>query len=138
MDQNLKLLISISALYTRVSKAVEKKLSIHGVSFSEFLVMHQLAQTHLKIMRRIDLAEAIGLSASGVTRLLNPMEKLNIVKKEASARDARVSFVKLTDTGENLYIDVLQSVKETTDLLFESLQTDQIKNFLNIISTIKG
>lgn len=50
-------------------------------------------------MRRIDLADSVGLSPSAVTRLLAPMEKPGLVEKEANPRDARVSLVKLSTAG---------------------------------------
>ena len=71
----MKLVMSLSALHSKMLKRLESQLSIHGISFTEFLVMYQLNQAPGNTMRRIELAENIGLSASGVTRLLAPMEK---------------------------------------------------------------
>lgn len=51
-------------------------------------------------MRRIDLAEKIGLTASGVTRILLPMEKIGLVSREINERDARVSYVLLASGGK--------------------------------------
>ena len=65
----------LAELQNRLLKRVDQYLSVHGISFSEFLVLYHLSQAPNMTMRRIDLAECIGLTASGVTRLLNPMEK---------------------------------------------------------------
>jgi DNA-binding MarR family transcriptional regulator len=51
-------------------------------------------------MRRGDLAEKLGLTASGVTRLLLPMEKIGLVRREADKSDARVSYVVLGAGGK--------------------------------------
>ena len=67
-------------------------------------------------MRRIDLAESIGLTASGVTRLLAPMEKIGLVKREANAADARVSFVTLSKGGK----DMLEHSLENAEALAQS------------------
>ena len=86
----MKLVIELSALHSSVLKRIESQLSIHGISFTEFLVMHRLSAAPSKTLRRIDLAESVGLSASGVTRVLKPMEKIHLVEKESNPRDARV------------------------------------------------
>ncbi len=138
MSETLKLLFEVSALYTRMSREVEKKFSIHGVSFAEFLVMHHLAQHASKTMRRIDLAEAVGMSASGITRMLAPLEKLGIVEKELSPRDARVSFVRLSGAGEALYNDVLQSAAEVADTVFGALGDKRAQSLLKTVAVIKG
>ena len=50
-------------------------------------------------LRRVDLAERLAMSASSVTRLLAPLEKLGLVTREKHARDARVAFAALTPAG---------------------------------------
>ena len=47
-----------------------------GLGFSEFLILYYLGQTKEQKLRRVDLAEKISMTASGVTRLLLPMEKV--------------------------------------------------------------
>jgi DNA-binding MarR family transcriptional regulator len=51
------------------------------------------------MMRRVDLAEKVLLTASGITRLLEGLERAGYVCKETCASDARVSYAKLTDEG---------------------------------------
>ena len=79
------------------------RLSIHGIGFNDFMILYLLRQAAGERMRRIDLAEKIGLTASGVTRMLLPLEKMGLIKREASERDARVSYVALTPTGNRLF-----------------------------------
>jgi DNA-binding MarR family transcriptional regulator len=73
---------------------------VHGLGYVEFMVLYQLSRSPDGCMRRVDLAKAIGRTASGVTRLLRPMEKIGLVAKLRSDRDARVSLVTLTRSGE--------------------------------------
>lgn len=136
MDKNLDLVFKISNLHTKMIKTLDSQLSIHGLTFSEFFVMYHLNSTPTKTMRRIDIAQKVGMSASGVTRLLNPMEKLKIVEKESSQRDARVSFVKLTQAGEEVFNDALKSVSFTARELFEDLYSFDISKLLDILKKI--
>lgn len=123
MSQKLKFIFELSSLYTKVFKTIDRRLSVHGITFTEFFVMYELYNAPTKSMRRIDIAESVGMSASGITRVLNPMEKLKIVEKEVNARDARVSLVKLTDAGAELLENALKTVEESAEELFGSLGT---------------
>ncbi len=50
-------------------------------------------------MRRVDLAQSVVLTASGITRLLDGLETAGFVEKATCASDARVSYAKLTEAG---------------------------------------
>ena len=50
-------------------------------------------------MRRVDLADRLILTASGVTRLLDGLEQAGYVDRESCASDRRVTYAVLTETG---------------------------------------
>ena len=50
-------------------------------------------------MRRVDLADQVFLSASGVTRLLDGLERQGFVERAACASDRRVVYAVLSDAG---------------------------------------
>ena len=111
---SLKLLLNIATVQAVLSRRFDGKLGSLGLT--EFLILVQLAHATDQKMRRIDLAESIGLTASGVTRLLAPMEKIGLVKREANAADARVSFVTLSKGGK----DMLEHSLENAEALAQS------------------
>ncbi len=133
----MKLVIELSALHSSVLKRIESQLSIHGISFTEFLVMHRLSAAPSKTLRRIDLAESVGLSASGVTRVLKPMEKIHLVEKESNPRDARVSLVKLSRPGEVVYQDAFTSVEQSAESLAKALTQKQLASVLELLAALK-
>lgn len=95
-----ELLITLWLASERLSARADHSLgAVHGIACVEFMVLYQLALAPAQGIRRIDLARAVGRSASGVTRLLRPMEKIGLVRRGHSERDARVSLVALTDAG---------------------------------------
>lgn len=65
-------------LNTKLQKNVDNHLSLYGISFNEYMIMPQLMLATNHTSLRIELAEQIGLSASGVTRVLAPMEKTSL------------------------------------------------------------
>ena len=133
---NGNILISQALLQAKHLKQIENQLSVHGISFSEFLVMHHLNNAPNKTMRRIDLAENVCLSASGVTRLLNPMEKMKLVQKEINPRDARVSLVMLSERGEQVYYEAVISFEQSADSILKPLNENQIMSLSELTNAL--
>ena len=98
--------------------------------------MHHLYCSSLKTMRRIELAECVGITASGVTRLIAPMEKNNIVQKETNPRDARQSLVKLSATGERLYKEASVSFEHRAKIALEPLSHNQLEKLCDLLSKL--
>jgi len=121
------LFLQFVQLGNRMLKKMDGQLSFHGVSFTEYQVLHQLSKAERETMTRIELARSVGLSASGVTRLIAPMEKLGLVEKESHPRDARISLVKLSKAGKKVCKDTSTTVSETALGVFDSLTAVQQK-----------
>jgi len=122
-----------------ISKKIENSLgSIHGIGLTEYMVLHNLVNAPNKVLRRIDLAESVGRTASGVTRMLMPMEKLGLINKEASLRDARASLVKITSVGEQIFNDASSTLNQKSEQLLDRLDRKQIDTFLNLLNLIQG
>ena len=108
INPSLDLLIRLARFQATVNRKFDK-LSIHGLGMNDLLIMHALQQAPMEKLRRVDLAEKIGVTASGITRLLLPMEKIGWVAREAGERDARVTYAVLTKAGKQLYKDAVKS-----------------------------
>ena len=103
----------------RVQAQITREFDRHGGPFgwTGFQVLYYLSAAPDKRMRRIDLADKLALTASGITRMLLPMEKIGLVQREACAGDARVSFVKLTAAGARQLSECMEDVELLSDEL---------------------
>src|SRR6516225_1486979 len=79
--------------------------AFHGIGFSDFAAMHHLAEAPGGRLRRVDLAQRLALTPSGVTRLLAPLERRGIVTREQDGSDARATYAVLTRSGKALVKD---------------------------------
>ena len=91
--------------FLRAHAAITRELSAqlqreHGLTLNDYEVLLHLSRADGGRMRRVDLAERVVLTASGITRLLEGLERVGYVCKETCASDARVSYAKLTETGQ--------------------------------------
>jgi DNA-binding MarR family transcriptional regulator len=71
----------------------------HGLTINDYEVLLHLARAEDRQLRRVDLAERLILTASGVTRLLDGLESAGYVAKGRCESDARVTYAVLTDAG---------------------------------------
>ena len=136
MKNTNELIFSISQIHSKMQGIIDGQLSYHGLSFSEYLVIHHLSNAPSQCMRRIDLASKVGLTASGITRMLNPMEKSGIVQKETNSRDARVSLVKLTTAGKRLYKETTPGLEQASEILFKHLSEKQRNQLAEIFDKL--
>ncbi len=104
----------------RASGTLERRLNgslsmVKGITMSEYQLLDALRQQHKATATRVDLAAAVHLSPSGVTRALKPLEKMGFVTTSKDARDARRSLATLTEQGHELVADAAGVVNDTID-----------------------
>ena len=71
----------------------------HGLTINDYEVLLHLSHAEDRRLRRIDLAERVLLTPSGITRLLEGLERSGYVERASCASDARVTYAQLTDDG---------------------------------------
>ena len=74
-------------------------LADHGLTQNDFEVLAQLSRAPDWRLRRVDLAERLLLTPSGITRLLDGLERAGLVEKATCDSDARVTYAVLTEPG---------------------------------------
>lgn len=128
INSSVEFFINSAKFQTKLTRRLDCYLG--GIGFNEFIILYHLSQSEEQKMRRIDLAEKIGLTASGVTRLLLPMEKIGLIKRESNPRDARVSYVVITSAGKTK----LAEERIRAEALFKELIPSQITKKIEELS----
>jgi DNA-binding MarR family transcriptional regulator len=90
--------------FLRAHAAVTRALNAdlvgeHGITLSDYEVLLRLAYAPDRRLRRVDLAGSVFLTASGITRLLDGLERSGFVRKASCESDRRVVYAELTDEG---------------------------------------
>ena len=136
--QPLKLFLNLTTVQALITKRFDSKLSSHGISLNEFLILFHLGEAPDEKMRRVDLAEKIGLTASGITRMLTPLEKLGMVKREANSRHARVSYVKLANAGKRVLTEATATAEGLADQILASVKTKKLDEISKMLLEMGG
>lgn len=136
MKQNIDFFMNIAKFYSILSKSLEGKLN--WIWFNDFIVLYHLNNAPENKLKRIELAEKVWLTASGVTRLLLPMEKIGLITKESNPNDARVSFVILAPGWKTKLDEALERIDLFTSDIISKDSSVKINDMNKLISEIWG
>jgi DNA-binding MarR family transcriptional regulator len=128
--------------YLRSHAAIIRQLNVdllngHGLTLNDYEVLLHLSSADDGMMRRVDLAESVLLTASGITRLLDGLERAGFVEKARCDSDARVSYAKLTDAGRDKLREASDTHLAGIDELFTSRYSeDELAEFAAFLSRL--
>ena len=109
-------------------------LADHGLTINDYEVLILLSRADGGRMRRVDLADELLLTASGVTRLLDRLERAGWVDRATCSSDRRVVYAELTDVGraklEEASGSHLSAVREYFERRYSEAELRQLAELL--------
>jgi DNA-binding MarR family transcriptional regulator len=117
--------------------ALDSDLAARGTSLGDYQVLVFLSETEDRSMRMCDLADALQLSPSGLTRRLDGLVQSGLVVRESSDRDRRVMLATLTADGlATLKRVAPHHVASVREHIFDHLNKTQVAALDSIFSSI--
>ena len=114
-------------------------LAEHGLTINDYECLLLLSREETLSLRRIDLASKLLLTASGVTRMLDGLEREGLVEKGSCASDARVTYAVLTEKGrEKLESAQCSHVAAIAALFEERFSPAELATLTELLSRLPG
>jgi DNA-binding MarR family transcriptional regulator len=130
-------LLRAHAALTRELNA--RLLTDHGLSITDYQCLLALAHAEHGSLRRVDLAEHLALTPSGVTRLLDGLERDGWVTKGTCESDARVTYAVLTDEGrERLEVAGRSHVAQVRELIEDQFSEEELDTLVDLLGRLPG
>jgi DNA-binding MarR family transcriptional regulator len=128
-ETEIRTWIRFLATHSAITRELEARLmGTHGLTLSDYDVLVQLARAPERKLRNIDVAKAVVLTRSGVTRLVDGLEKDGLVRRSSCDSDKRGTFVEITDDGlARLREAALTQVDGVRELFVERLGKDGVE-----------
>ena len=132
--------VSLLRAHAAATRQLNAQLSAdHSLTISDFEVLLRLGQAPDRRLRRVDLAGELLLTASGMTRLLDGLERAGYVDRASCPGDRRVVHAVLTDAG----LDKLRQAAEThfaqVDGLFRArFEDDELDELTALLARLGG
>jgi DNA-binding MarR family transcriptional regulator len=111
----------------------------HGLTINEYEALLLLSRADNHHMRRVDLADSLQLTPSGVTRMLDGLRERGLVDKAECPNDARVTYAVLTDAGAAKFREASCShVAAIRALLEERFSASEIETLAELLGRLPG
>jgi len=120
-----------------MTAAMETDLVPFGLTMGDYEVLVRLSEADDRRMRMCDLATALQLSPSGLTRRLDGLVSEGFVERVANPADRRVMFAALTSKGQAKLAEAAPDhVASVRNRFFKGLTRDQIGELGTIFETV--
>ena len=109
-DPRLTAIGLLAEAYTGLMNRLAAQLEEHRLSAVEFEVLMRLARSPGERLRMTNLAAQTSLSTSGVTRVVDRMDRDGLVRREPCVDDRRSFLTRVAVVGSVLTVDPLQFI----------------------------
>jgi DNA-binding MarR family transcriptional regulator len=111
----------------------------HGLSVNAYEALYLLSRADGLRMKRVELARRLGLTPSGVTRLLEGLEGAGLVDRAACDADLRVTYAQLTHAGEEkLRAASCSHVAAIRELMESHLTDSELEGLAGTLAKLPG
>jgi DNA-binding MarR family transcriptional regulator len=130
-DERITAIGLLNEMFAGLTMQFAAQLGEHGLALVEFEVLLRLARSPERQLRMTDLSTQTSLTTSGVTRVVDRLERDGLVCRTACPTDRRSSYAVLTDSGRERLTAVLPGHLAMIDRWFTGLLTpDQLATML--------
>ncbi len=121
---------------TAIARRLQKKFNAAGLSITieQWSVLYHLWKQ--EGISQQELCNATFRDKPSITRLVDNLEKLNLVKRVASENDRRINLIYLTKQAQKLQEEAMLIAEETLNEALETVPSDKVdvcKEVLQIV-----
>lgn len=130
-------LLRAHATTTRALNA--ELLAEHGLTVNDYEALYVLSRADEQRMKRVELARRLVLTPSGITRLLEGLERSGLVERASCASDLRVTYAQLTQAGAvKLEEASCSHVGSIRSLFEEHMSAEEIEELASMLGKFPG
>jgi DNA-binding MarR family transcriptional regulator len=131
--------VSFLRAHAAVTRQLDRELvAEHGLTINDYEVLLRLARAPDRMLRRVDLAQQVLLTPSGITRLLDGLQRCGYVEKAACDSDARVVYAKLTYAGLKKLAQATESHVASIGAIFcAQLSDDELETLRDLLTRLE-
>lgn len=134
MDNEFKVVIGIMRASNLLVDDLKKTLKNYPINATEFSVMEFLYSKGKKSIQEI--RDRILLASGSATYVVDNLERKEYVRRIVNQNDRRVTYIKLTETGEDLINDIFPTHKKNTKKIFNDLTNEELIILKEILKKI--
>jgi len=111
----------------------------HGLTINDYEVLLRLSRAPDVRLKRVELAQSVLLTPSGITRLLDGLQAAGWVDKASCASDARITYAVLTESGAQKLREAAASHLSDVDRVFAGhFDEAELETLARLLGRIDG
>jgi DNA-binding MarR family transcriptional regulator len=124
--------------HAHLVRQLEQDLQVHRkIALASYDVLVQLAEAPNHRLRMSELANAVLLSRSGLTRLVDRLQREGLVERQPDPGDARGLFTVMTDKGRNALRDAaVVHLAGVATLFVDRLSEDELHELQRLMAKV--
>jgi DNA-binding MarR family transcriptional regulator len=121
---------------TAIARRLQKKFNTSGINLTieQWSVLYHLWKEDGKSQQ--ELCNATFRDKPSITRLIDNLEKLNLVKRVSHDKDRRINKVFLTRQAQKLHEDTMHLAEETLNEALEGVPADQVEMCKEVLQKV--
>jgi DNA-binding MarR family transcriptional regulator len=113
--------------------------SDHALTLNDFEALYVLSHAEGGRLKRVELSRRLLLSPSGITRLLEGLERAGLVRRTTCSTDLRIAYAELTPEGrERLEAASCAHVGSIRALMEEHFSEDELAELGEMLARLPG
>ena len=120
----------------QISEAFGRRLHNSGITKIQWIALYYIKDNPSISQRK--LSNKMRVKDSSIGRLLDRLERDELVVKERSSKDRRIIYVNLTEKGDKLIEECLPIGAKFNEDLTKGISEEELKIFENVIMKLKS
>ena len=138
-DQELAAWGGLLRTHARLVRELDAELTLeHRLPLSSYEVLLRLANSETGGMRMSEIADAVLLSRSGLTRLVDRLEAKQLVRRGRHPDDRRSVVIELTEAGRALVPKLPPVFGRVTSQLLAGFSADEITVLTGMLQRMRS
>ena len=139
-EKELSIVMIIASMMQEMFRAFKKLINTQSdtpLTIDQFVFLFAIYEKKEEVIQK-DMAEVLGKDQSSILRIVDNLEKKELIRRVVDNNDRRKNFLMVTKKGENVIDQYLKIESQLSDKLFDGLSKSDIDIFYKVIAHIKN
>lgn len=141
MDNKNIILLDLGNLIREMFRVFKKRIEEHVaqediITTEQFTVLHFINENENDVIQK-DIAESLGKDKSSILRIIDALEKVELVRRVSDKNDRRKNFLMITKKGHSILNQYKKIGSEIMLQLQENIEPAEVKIFRDVLIKLK-
>lgn len=130
--------INLLKTVDHINRISSETMEPFGITSHQYNILRILRGADSKGLPTLELGERMLVRSPGVTRLIDRLEKKELVTRTRSVEDRRVVICQITDKGLSLLGKMDKPIEEMNHSIVENLNQEQLIKLIELLKELRG